>query len=218
MQNMRFLFFSFLFILASFYSQAQMIKEYLAGGSFSGKITQAKHLQWGNMLNLESTINCEVLRSFRPYGKSSFEPKQFNNSERNKNLFYGVNVSCIATYSYTDTVGMSSVAIGPGLLFKYYTPIDLFFKTLIGFEFTRSKIWEPHPISSTYYIPNAHIFGFKYELFLGYSFQLHNKVLFEPSISYKILKSTTYFSDYEKIYLPQNSINIYLGFLFVFSE
>ena len=113
---------------------------------------------------------------------------------------------------------MRSIAIGPSLLLKYYTPIDLFFQTLIGFEFERSKIWEPHPISSTFYTPSAYIFGFKYELFIGYSFQLHNKVLFEPNISYMILKSTEYFSDYEKIYLPKNSINLYLGFLFVFNE
>lgn len=192
-----------------------MVREYLAGGNFSGNIEQAKHLQWGNMLNLESTINCEVLRSFRSYGKSSFEQKQFNNSERNKNLFYGVNVSCIATYSYTDTVGMSSIAIGPGLLFKYYTPIDLFFKTLIGFEIQKSKIWEPQPKSNTFFIPSSHSIGYKCELYLGYSLQLHNNLLFEPSISYMISKNNTYLPNDEKLYLPVNSVNIYLGFLMI---
>ncbi len=214
---MRYLFFSLLFLLTPC-SQAQIVKEYLVGGNFTGKITQAKHLQWGNLLNLELTLNCEVLRSFKPLGISSFESEHFNNAKRNRNLFYGVNISLIPAVSFTDTVGMSSVAIGPGMLLKYYTPINLFFQTSIGFEFEKSKIWEPHPMSGTFYTPSARIFGFKCELFMGYSFQLPCKVLFEPSISYKILKSTIYFPDSDNIYLPKNSINIYLGFLFIFNE
>ncbi|KPK80696.1 MAG: hypothetical protein AMS27_16340 [Bacteroides sp. SM23_62_1] len=214
---MRSLFFAVLFIIIP-YSHAQIIREYLIGGSFSGKITQAKHLQWGNMLNLESTINCEVLRSFNPLGISNLKSEHFYYSERNKNLFSGLNISLNPGISFTDTVGMSSVAIGPGMILKYYTPVNLFFQALIGFEFDRRKIWEPNPKSNTFFTPAATIFGFKYELFIGYSFHLSDRVLFEPTISYKVLKSTTYIPDYDNIYLPRNSINIYLGFLFVYNK
>ncbi len=214
---MRYIFFLLLFILAP-YSQAQIIKEYLAGGSFSGKVQQAKHLQWGNQWVIISTINCEILKSFRPLRLSSFKTESFDHSERNNNLFYGANISLTAGLKNSDTVNMRSVAIGPGLLLKYYTPIDLFFQTLIGFEFEKKRIWEPNPLPNTFYTPRSHSFGFKYEFFMGYSFQLPGKVLFEPSISYKILKSNTYFSDDAKRFLPKDSINIYLGFLFIFNK
>jgi hypothetical protein len=137
------------------------------------------------------------------------------NSKRENNLYYGANISFLGYWSNTEVVNMRDFVAGPGLLFKYYTPVNIFIQALAGLEYKETKIWEPVPQQNSLYIPKSRTIGFEYELFIGYSFQLQNRVLFEPCISYKVLKNNTYIPGYEKYYLPEESINIYLGLLFI---
>jgi hypothetical protein len=211
---MRFIFLLLIFFVAQ-QLQAQVNKQYLAGGRFFGSITQSHHLQWGNLCDVEIKGDCEFMRSFRPLKNLNFITRLPKNSKRKNNLYCGANISFLGYWRNTEDFNMRDFAAGPGLLFKYYTPVNIFMQALAGLEYEKTRIWEPVPQQNSLYIPKSHTIGFEYELFIGYSFQLQNRVLFEPCISYKVSKNNTYLSVYEKYYLPEESVNIYLGFLFI---
>jgi len=215
---MRFLLFALLFILTP-YSQAQIIKEYIAGGRFFGEISQANHLEWGKYFNIKSNISCDILKSFKPIKISNYNTQNKNDLKRYKNLYYGLSVTFSGYWTNTEEFHQTKYTIGPSFLVKYYTPIDLFLQTSIGFEFEKIINSQNDPSAIMLFVPTVHSFGFVSEIFTGYSFKLPDKALIEPSISYKIVRSNIYLPDNtEVLSSPENSFNFYLGIFFIINR
>jgi len=215
---MRYIFHLFLFILTP-YSQAQIIKEYLVGGRFSGEISQANHLIWGKYFTIESDISCDILKSFKPIKVSNFNTQNINDFKRYANFFYGLSVTFLGYWANTEDFNRTEYNISPSFIVKYYTPIDLFLQTSVGIEFEKIINVQNDPGAIMLFIPTVHSIGFAYEIFAGYSFQLPGKALIEPSISYKIVRSKIYVPDNkEGISSPENSFNFYLGIFFIINR